>query len=397
LDTNAIFTGTASDLLRREVDELIRASTVHGDLNVRWYLPEIVRHERQFQMLSRGLQLLPSIEKLERVLGHSLAITTDIVEARVKETVERQIQERELQVQSLDTARVDWPRVALDSAYRRPPFDSGETEKGFRDALVLETFVQIVEASPKTPKLCRVILLTADKLLAQAAETRTSDRANTKVFGSLEELKGFINTLAAEVDEAFVNAVTPTANSYFFTENDKDTLIFKGEAIEQIRTKFAARLADLPSGATSRRNGSWLVQAPRFVRKERQRVFWATRIEVEAKAFASESTGVSVQGLLSTLGEGTSFQASSLSQLPTSSDPAPSSSASGGAPFIPIPATFYGSTNLGLRPLTIPNVRLVAAGKTVFEVNWSVAISTRMRLTKGRIESVAFVETVWES
>jgi hypothetical protein len=48
-DTNALYTGSASDLVRQEIANLIAQSTF-PDLEIVWYLPEIVRHERQYQM-----------------------------------------------------------------------------------------------------------------------------------------------------------------------------------------------------------------------------------------------------------------------------------------------------------------------------------------------------------
>jgi len=399
-DSSAIFTGTASDLLQRDVDEMIRAHAGHPDLAMRWYLPEIVQHERQFQMLEKGLELLPSIEKLERVLGHSLAVTKDVIEERIKATVSRQLQEKNLELQPLDAARVDWPRIALDAAYRRAPFERGEKEKGFRDALVLETFMQIVEASPTTAKVCRVVLLTGDKLMADVAEARCVDRSNVSVLRSLDELKGLINALVTEVDEEFVAAIKPKANEYFFVKDEKDTLYYKEEIRKAIREKFGEQLAAVATGASRRENGTWFIQPPRFVKKERQRVFWATRITVEAKAFAYDFPQVKL-GLFSSLEAMPVFGAGLLTPSTPSDATQP-------------PTTAFQATSLfgqplqeiTLQPGTIARPFITPAsqrterlinGKSVFEVSWSVVVSTTQKLSKGRVESLDFVETAWDA
>ena len=67
-DTNILFTDSASDLVRQEAVNLIKESTF-PDLEIQWYLPEMVRHERQYQMQKRALELLPPIAKVERLLA----------------------------------------------------------------------------------------------------------------------------------------------------------------------------------------------------------------------------------------------------------------------------------------------------------------------------------------
>ncbi len=138
-------------------------------------------------MLIQSLQLLPSINKLERLLGHNLNITQHIIEQRVNEAVESQIEELNINILSLDTARVDWNNMMLSAAYRKPPFSQGEKEKGFRDALLAEAFVQLIADSPVTPKICRIALVTNDTLLSDAISEGTKGQSNVRILTSLEE------------------------------------------------------------------------------------------------------------------------------------------------------------------------------------------------------------------
>ena len=116
LDTNALFTGSASNFLKKEIADLIAQTSNLPDLTIHWIVPEVVRHERQFQMQEGASQFLPTIEKLQRLLGVNLNITKEILDSRVKETVERQVQEHGIVVQALISADVDWPRVILDAS-----------------------------------------------------------------------------------------------------------------------------------------------------------------------------------------------------------------------------------------------------------------------------------------
>ena len=197
-DTNVLYTQQASDLLRREALELIQKNSNHADLKVEWLLPETVRHERQFQMNQWGEELLPPLQRLERLLGHGLGITKEVIEQRINEAVESQLSNTGLTVLLLDVNRVDWNRLMLDAAYRLPPFQAGP-EKGFRDALVVESFTQLVEDSPKSPQSCRVALVTGDKLMTESVNTRIGSASNVRILPSLEELQSLISTLVAEV------------------------------------------------------------------------------------------------------------------------------------------------------------------------------------------------------
>jgi hypothetical protein len=107
IDTNALFTGSSSNFLKKEVADLISQNSALPDLTIRWIVPEVVRHERQFQMQQAASQMLPTIEKLERLLGHNLNITKEILDTRVKETVDRQVREHGIDVHPLDSADVD--------------------------------------------------------------------------------------------------------------------------------------------------------------------------------------------------------------------------------------------------------------------------------------------------
>lgn len=282
-DTNVLYTGSASDLVRQEVAALVKDG-VFPDLEIKWYLPQLVRHERQYQMQKRALELLPSIAKMEKLLGHNLAITEQVVIERVEKAVSQRHDELNFVSLPLDYTRVDWNQVALDAAFRRPPFQDGETEKGFRDRLIVESFLQLVADSPKTPKVCRVVLVSGDKLLAETVEARTGESTNTSAVSTLEELKGLINTLVSQVDETFLASLKPKAEKLFFIPKEESTLFYKEQIREKLRHKFAAELAAPPQGATSRTNGTWVVRAPNFVKKTGRRIHWASRLVVEAEA-----------------------------------------------------------------------------------------------------------------
>lgn len=393
-DSSVIYTGSEADLVRGEAADLIRENTQHLDLSAIWYLPSVVRHERQSQMQKRALELLPSIQKLERLLGHQLNITEPIIKQRVNEAVETQIVSLGLKILELDQTKVDLNRLIHDACYRVPPFTDREKEKGFRDACIVETFAQLVEASPKTSRVCRVVIVTGDALVADAIRMRTSGANNVRILNSIEELKGLINTLVEQVREEFVKTYRTKAQEYFFEADREEGLFYKEKIRSRIEEKFKEHLESIPKGSDERKNGTWHIGTPSFVRKERQRMFWATRVRVDAEAYKRtiQPSYYSGQVTLDSGGQiilkGRPFSTSSMPSSPqvesyTFPDRLPSleSSMSVGSLF---PDIYTHSKELSGR------------GESVFQVVWSVVVTTRGKLSSPRVESLEYVGTTWE-
>jgi hypothetical protein len=288
-DTNALYVtptsiGSASDLVRHEIANAI-SEAKYAELDIFWYLPEIVRHERQYQMQAEALKLRTAINKIERLLSHNLALTDRTLLDHVKTKIEEKERELGLQEIKLDHSLIDWTKLILAAAYRNPPFEVGEKEKGFRDALVAESFLQLLAESPKTPHLCRVVLVTSDQLLTQAVKDRTADSPNASVLANVEELKGLINTIVSNVGEDFIALIKPKAAKLFFVSSgEKQTVFYREKIKEQLTEKFKAELEARPQGTAFRNNVAWLIDRPNFSRKEGRRVFWTSRIEIELEA-----------------------------------------------------------------------------------------------------------------
>lgn len=392
-DSSVIYTGSEADLVRGEAADLIRENTQHLDLSVIWYLPSVVRHERQSQMQKRALELLPSIQKLERLLGHQLNITEPIIKQRVNEAVETQIVSLGLKILELDQTKVDLNRLIHDACYRVPPFTDREKEKGFRDACIVETFAQLVEASPKTSRACRVVIVTGDDLVADAIRMRTSDANNVRILNSIEELKGLINTLVEQVREEFVKTYRTKAQEYFFEADREEGLFYKEKIRSRIEEKFKEHLESIPKGSDERKNGTWHIGTPSFVRKERQRMFWATRIRVDAEAYKrtlqpSYGSGqITIKSGQITL-NGRPFSISSMpisSQVESYTFPGRLPSLESSVPVGSLPPDLYTYSK-----------ELSGRGESVFQVVWSVVVTTRGKLTSPRVESLEYVGTTWE-
>jgi len=404
-DTNVLFTGSASDLVRQEAANLIGQSSF-PDLSIQWYLPEVVRLERQYQMQTGALQLLGPLARVEKLLGHNLNITEGILVERVEKVVTQRQKEIGLITLKPDYASLDWERLVHDSVFRRPPFQDGKTEKGFRDALVVESFVHLVDVSPKTPKVCRVALVTADELVAEAVRARVAGSANAKVLGSLEELRGLINTLISEVDEAFIESLRPKAARLFFADADKSTLYYKDHVSERLTEKFKVELGALPAGATSRTNGTWQINAPNFAKKAGQRIHWTSRIEldIEARKLIREQRTMVISKLPTNVGPGVVIEnpkwianPSSLEiSTPNLINANPMTVVDNFVSFPNLLKNPYEMTVGGLDPVS---TRVVTThnGMDVYDVLWRVDVTTALDLRRATVDDIQHGETVWEA
>ena len=390
LDTNALYTGSASYFIRREVADLIEQHRALPDLRISWYLPSVVRDERHFQMLAEASKFLEPVAKLERLLGHNLNITPDILDLRVRETIEKQIAEYDLTILPFDSSTVDWHRLISDAAFRRPPFQTGDKEKGFRDAIILESFLQLQTSAPTSATSCRLVLVTNDELLRTAAAERTDSAANVHILDSIDALKGLISTLGSAVDESFIADIVPKAERIFYIPNDEDTLYYKWGIHQTLTTTLNTAAVALPALADRYTVDKWSIARPRFLKKQGQRLSWVSRFSARIKATRDvrvtkwqQPSNIVLPSSGSTLVFGA--QQPSAFSLPSTYNLQPwvfSQPPEGGSYLDPV--------------INYPQESPVATGTATLDVTWTVSVTTRHALKSPQLDSCTFVDAVWD-
>lgn len=365
-DTNVIFTGSASDLFKKELIEFFTKYSTLSDIKITWLTPDVVIDERRYQMKKKGFEIIPSIKKLEKIIGHNLAITEEIIETRINETIEKQVTLYNVIPISIDVTKVNWETIIHNSCFRKPPFEDGDYEKGFRDSIILETVIQLINNSPSSKSICRIILLTNDKLLQEAFNDRTKSNNNTSVLNSLEEIESLINILSSEITEELISQIIDQIEKVFFETDNINSIYYKENIRQQIVDNYSNELRQLPSKADRRENLTWWISKPGFVKKEGQKVFWKTVISVESKAFKKQKEDS--LSFLEKLTSNVEFEQSYKS------------------PFGAI---------LGQKQSEKTDV-LVSSGKTKFEIIWCITLTTSKIIKNTKIERIDYIETVWE-
>lgn len=354
-DTNVIYTGSSSELLRNEISELLLKYEKTADITLCWCLPSIVVNERRFQMKKKGFELIPHITKLEKLLGHNLAITEEIIIGRINDTINKQIEAHNLKVIELNETDVNWKTIVHNSTHRIPPFEDGDKEKGFRDSIIIETVRQLIANSPTSKSVCRIVFVTSDKLLGTAFRDCTKESNNVLHLETIDELQGLINVLGSEIQEEQINSIQESAGQLFFSQGNQESFYLKEGIGKTIRTNFAAELKLLPKEGSRRETTTWWIGKPSFHKKIKQRIYWKTIITDDFKTFKQKNNPYSV-----------------IDKILSQSQP-----------------------NI-IPSISTPQEEPLSTGKSKFEIIWSVTLTTAKSLKSPKVESITHIETVFE-
>jgi hypothetical protein len=371
-DTNVIFSGTASYLVNKNTADFITENSDFTDLKTSWHLPDIVIKERIFQMTNKGNELLLSVNKLEKLLGHNLNITEDIIIDRVGSAIENQLTKHSLNRIDLNIDNINWDRIITNSVNRIAPFENSQKEKGFRDALILEALEQLVINSPKTPKICRIAFICDDTLLNEAAKERLKDYTNIRFLSNLTSLKGLINVLVSEIEESIINQISQTASDMFFIPQDEKTIYYKENIRERIKELYSVELHAFPDKfSTKIELGTWYITPVNFIKKVKQRIWLSSQIEVDMTSYKTENRPIKKPSFMR-IGQSSSIANVSIGNK------------------YGLMQSTYPDEMIDM-PVSIENMK----GKSIYDVIWSVTYGTNKKIINPKIERIDFIENEW--
>ncbi|MGU7775527.1 PIN domain-containing protein [Burkholderia sp. MR1-5-21] len=373
-DTNAVFNKEFDTLVCRAARDLIGRHSNHGDLGVRWVIPDIVRGEREFQMRNEFRNVSAHVTKAESLFGQQWGVTQDAVEQRIAARINENLAELRIDVVPCEAGRVDWNDVMRRACFREPPFERGQTEKGFRDAVVCETFIQLASDLVGGDT---AVLVSNDQLVRRHIEARGIAGNRARVVDDLEALNDEIQLRVANVDEATQADIERLAQLRFYPwgKPDDPTSLWLRERIhERVWTEHGDRLRQVPTGITYVFLGQELSNA-RLVSKEGNRVHLEStlmirsgfRMWVPAPSVRQDNPATTVAEFVSPARHG----------LPTLSEQLPRSSLSG---------------LLGLQPSAGEWKQVEKPAKDVISIRWSATFSRHRTLTRATIESLDLVE-----
>lgn len=315
-DTNILWHSDKSHAVNPEFDEFWQRHC--KALKMELLIPEVVVGELNFQQATSGTKVLNKIHESLKELSavadqkHGSKVTVQSIKDQVAEKIGRWIKSRSATVVRTPTKDVDWPALIQSAIWRTAPFTydpkNPDNEKGFRDALILETLKSIVGNALPLDK--NVVFICKDQLLRNSAIEFFNSKQSVLCFESLKDFEGYIKLTQEKLTNKFVTGIQNRARKRFFTKGDLTCLYTKENVPELIKSKYASELeppanqsnslGTLLTFGSNLRNVSWepiygmrWIGSTTFEKLQHPRkYFWSTSVTV-ARRFRQvlESSG----------------------------------------------------------------------------------------------------------
>lgn len=187
------------------------------DLSICLYLPQLVLDEWLYDLCERGstklAKLLESRDQLNELVGHEIITVTGVDEATLLDELKKAQVNRILAAgfQVVPNATPDLASLIKKAVQKVPPFEAGD--KGFRDAVIIETIATQVAAHHREN---RVVVVSADSAFCKGIsavsgkglriETCDVESVNARIEGALEDAVQKTREHEAAIALAFLNA-----------------------------------------------------------------------------------------------------------------------------------------------------------------------------------------------
>ena len=126
---------------------------------------------------------------------------------------------------------IDWSELIESALWRRAPFlEDKKIEKGFRDALILETVCDIVTGS----RVPNVVFISGDGRFIEACNAKQSSGSKFATYESLDGFSSFLRLLDEELTSEFVTSIQNRARKKFHSAGDDSSLLYREDLIAQI-------------------------------------------------------------------------------------------------------------------------------------------------------------------
>jgi hypothetical protein len=300
VDTNALWHKDKSSAVSPDFDQAWDEVSALAPLEL--VIPETVREELWFQQTCSAWKRLDTVtEALSEISGiadrsHTTRIRRDDLRSQVGSKIKRWLKLRRAAIAELPVATINWKQVASDAVWRVAPFTSDpknlEIEKGFRDALILCT---VLDIAAKEQRDVNLAFITGDNLLRRTAQQQLKADQRFSAYEDIADFVSYVKLTKEQLDNAFIKNILSRATEKFYTPEDPSSLYLRDNIAEKIRQQYADFFADpdrsdlspfkLPTDTTLW--GQWMpvdqgrrwLSNPVFVSLEPDRIYhWKSRL-----------------------------------------------------------------------------------------------------------------------
>ena len=179
---------------------------------------------------ARNFQWMPAVET---------------VAARVR----KEFRAKKYRVLKTPTKKIDWKRLIDDAVWRRPPFEGtpqSKAEKGFRDALFVETALAAVR---KEPEAFWCILSNDGKVVERlnAEKTKGGELEEPGIFQNVEDFQGYVRMLQQKFEVVAAKMLPGIASRAFYDPQENAGLWIKENIETKLTQEFSSRLNAEPT------------------------------------------------------------------------------------------------------------------------------------------------------
>jgi len=243
LDSNSILSPDSFKLLNPHVESRLAECRTLEAIQV--FLPRTVLVEVSYKkavVLEKALNDWKTsgshVANFSKIIPSSQNITTEQLKINLYRKYLNWCKLNKVSIEPTPINTIDWKRLITNSLYRKAPFSDGKSEKGFRDALILESFVVIAKKFPDQ----EITLITGDKRLTEAAKERVA----CEVVEDIDAFLSILNLRHWHVTSARLEIFTTKASRIFFEENNPTCLFEKTGILPLIRKQYEKALKAFP-------------------------------------------------------------------------------------------------------------------------------------------------------
>ncbi len=239
VDTNVLWLRDKGPIVNPEFDTFWKD---HKELlRMELIVPEVVRDELIFQHYASGKKV---IEKVTEHMSEFSSITAkkhrhrlseEALKKLVREKFDKWVASKDGKIAEVPIGTIDLRKLYDMAIWRIPPFEfdakNAENEKGFRDALIYET---VVDLAKKQQREVTIAFVSNDKLLRNAIDYELLFTHDFLAFEGLADFSSYIKLTREQLTKEFIEKIVKRAGGKFHTANDPNCLWIKEKIGERL-------------------------------------------------------------------------------------------------------------------------------------------------------------------
>ena len=284
LDTNILRAKADEELISTKLTDFLNRYGI--DFQIIPVIPDVVRDELLYQEWKKAVAELntanSSFKKINTITrkNYSYRLTESVIKNRLSGDFKKWVENQKGLVLKAPVESIDFEDVIKRSVWRLPPFDKDprKGEKGFRDAIILETLRHhLASCEHNNP----VVFICHDILLRETAQKELQNYASLSIYESIEDFESYLKLTKQHLEDKFIRSIVLKATKKFYKAEDETALYQRDSIRDKIQNQYQQyfndpSLSDTSDGALSKLFDPKGIFDPRGIRWEQQKVglFW---------------------------------------------------------------------------------------------------------------------------